>query len=310
MRELWRVAPEWLEQAQDDAVRLAVRDQEAAGLDIITDGEARRESYSNHFANALAGVDLDHPGAAVSRIGRTVPVPRVVGPIRRRHPVEVSSIRFLRTQTDRLVKVTVPGPFTMAQQVENHHYADEADMAMDYAAAVNEELADLFAAGADIVQIDEPYLQARADRARDYGLAALARAVEGAAGTTVLHTCFGYAAIVKDRPRDGYPFLAELAGAPVDQISLETAQPDLDPSLLAALPGKTIVLGVLDLSSDAVESPAVVAGRIRRALPHVDARQLVIAPDCGMKYLTRAAAYGKMAAMTAGARIVREELGA
>lgn len=308
MRELWRVAPEWLAQAQQDAVLLALRDQEATGLDVVTDGEVRRESYSNHFANALEGVDLDHPGTTVSRTGRTVPVPRVVGPIRRRHAVEADGVRFLRAHTTRAIKVTIPGPFTMAQQADNHHYGSEADLALDYAAAVAEEIADLFAAGADIVQLDEPYLQARPAQARDYALPALARALEGAAGATALHTCFGYAAIVKDRPRSGYPFLAELADVPVAQVSLESAQPNLDPALLEALPDQTIILGVLDLSSEDVETPAVVAARIRRALAHVDARRLIVAPDCGMKYLSRAAAYGKMAAMVEGARIVREEV--
>ena len=309
MRELWRVAPEWLTQAQEDATLLAVRDQESAGLDIVTDGEARRESYSNHFATALEGVDLEHVGTAVSRIGRTVPAPRVNGAIRRRHPVEVDAVRFLLAHTDRAVKVTVPGPFTMTQQADNQHYGSEADLAMAYAAAVNEEVADLFAAGADIVQLDEPYLQARADRARDYGLAALTRALEGITGTTALHTCFGYAAIVKDHPRDGYPFLTELAAAPVSQVSIETAQPDLDCAILSALGDKTIVLGVLDLSTDTIETPEHVAARIRRALAHVDVGRLGVAPDCGMKYLTRAAAYGKMAAMVAGADLVRRELG-
>jgi 5-methyltetrahydropteroyltriglutamate--homocysteine methyltransferase len=305
---LWRVAPEWLAQAQDDATLLALRDQEAAGLDVVTDGEIRRESYSNRFATALDGIDLEQMGTAVSRIGRTVAVPRVVGPIRRRHAVETDAVRFLRAHTARLVKVTLPGPFTMAQQAENRHYPSVADMCMDYAAAVHDEAADQFAAGADVVQIDEPYLQARPAEARDYALAAIGRALADLPGTTALHTCFGYAAIVKDHPRDGYPFLAELAAAPVAQISIETAQAGLDGELLAALPGKTIVLGVLDLSTDEVETPEVVAARIRRALPYVDPLRLVVAPDCGMKYLTRAAAYGKMGAMVAGAAIVRREL--
>ena len=309
MGDLWRVDPEWLAQAQEDATRLAVRDQESAGLDVVTDGEARRESYSNRFATALEGLDLDRMGTAVSRIGRRVPVPRVIGAIRRRHPVEVDAVRFLKAQTSRTVKITVPGPFTMAQQADNHYYASEADMALDYAAAVNDEVADLFAAGADIVQLDEPYLQVRPDQARNYGLAALARALEGVTGTTALHTCFGYAALVQDRPQDGYPFLTQLAEAPVSQISIETAQSVLDCTALSALGGKTIVLGVLDLSTNVVETPDVVAARIRRALPYVDVERLVVAPDCGMKYLTRAAAYGKMSAMVAGAHLVRRELG-
>jgi 5-methyltetrahydropteroyltriglutamate--homocysteine methyltransferase len=309
-RELWRVGTDWLAEAQDDAARLAVRDQEAAGLDVVTDGEVRRESYSNHFATALDGIDGERMGTAVSRTGRTVAVPRVVGPLRRRHPVEVDAVRFLRAHTTRAVKVTLPGPFTLAQLAENCHYPSDADLCLDYAAAVHDEARDLFAAGADIVQIDEPYLQARPDAARDYGLAAITRALHGLPGATALHTCFGYAAIVRDHPRDGYPFLAELAACPAGQISIETSQAGVDGDLLEALREKVVVLGVLDLSTDDVETPDVVAARIRRALPHVDATRLVVAPDCGMKYLTRAAAYGKMTAMVAGAALVRRELSA
>jgi 5-methyltetrahydropteroyltriglutamate--homocysteine methyltransferase len=305
--ELWRVAPEWLEQAQDDATRLAILDQERAGLDIVTDGEMRRESYSNRFATALAGVDVDNPGTALDRSGHPNPVPRVVGPVRRRHPVEVTDLTFLRAHTDRPVKITVPGPFTMSQQAQNDFYDDEAKLALDYAAAVNEEIADLFAAGADVVQIDEPYMQARPEKARQYGLEALARALDGVVGTTAVHLCFGYAAIIHERP-SGYSFLPELAAAPVQQISIETAQSNLDTSVLVSLPGKTIILGVLDLGSTDVESPEVVADRIRRALPHVPASQIVVAPDCGMKYLPRAVAFAKMQSMVAGAAIVRDEL--
>jgi 5-methyltetrahydropteroyltriglutamate--homocysteine methyltransferase len=301
------VAPEWLEQAQDDATRLAILDQERAGLDIITDGEMRRESYSNRFATALAGVDIDNPGTALDRSGHPNPVPRVVGPVRRRHPVEVTDLTFLRAHTDRPVKITVPGPFTMSQQAQNDFYDDEAKLALDYAAAVNEEILDLFAAGADVVQIDEPYMQARPDKARQYGLEALARALDRVAGTTAVHLCFGYAAIIHERP-SGYSFLPELAAAPVQQISIETAQSNLDTSVLASLPGKTIILGVLDLGSTDVESAEVVADRIRRALPHVAAGQIVVAPDCGMKYLPRDVAFAKMQSMVTGAAIVRDEL--
>ena len=168
--ELWRVAPEWLEQAQDDATILAIRDQELAGLDILTDGEMRRESYSNRFATALEGVDLDNPGTALDRSGHPNPVPRVVGPIRRKHPVQVRDLEFLKAHTDRAVKITVPGPFTMSQQAQNDFYDSDEQLVLDYAAAVNEEIRDLFAAGADIVQIDEPYMQARPEKARAFGL--------------------------------------------------------------------------------------------------------------------------------------------
>jgi 5-methyltetrahydropteroyltriglutamate--homocysteine methyltransferase len=306
-RELWRVAPEWLDQAQDDATLIAIRDQELAGLDIITDGEMRRESYSNRFATALEGVDIDNPGTALDRSGHPNPVPRVTGKVRRKHPVEVADVEFLRANTDRMIKMTVPGPFTMSQQAQNDFYADEEEMALDYAAAVNAEIKDLFAAGADVVQIDEPYMQARPEKARKYGLKALARALDGVTGTTAVHICFGYAAIIHVRP-PGYSFLPELAGAPVNQISIETAQSNLDCSVLRQLPSKTIILGVLDLSDMTIETPATVAARIRRALPHVPAERIVVAPDCGLKYLPRAVAFGKMQAMVEGAKIVREEI--
>lgn len=306
-RELWRVAPEHLEQAQDDATLLAIRAQERAGLDIITDGEMRRESYSNRFATALEGVDIDNPGTALDRSGHPNPVPRVVGRIRRRHPVETRDVAFLRANTDRMIKITVPGPFTMAQQAQNDFYADEAEMAMDYAAAVNEEIRDLFAAGADIVQIDEPYMQARPEKARQYGLDAVNRALEGITGTTALHICFGYAAIIHARPT-GYSFLPELCNCRVRQISIETAQSNLDTSVLRQLPEQTIILGVIDLADMTVESPETVAARIRRALPHINPERVIVAPDCGMKYLPREVADGKMRALVEGAAIVRREI--
>jgi 5-methyltetrahydropteroyltriglutamate--homocysteine methyltransferase len=307
-KELWRVAPEFLEEAQNDATLLAIRDQERAGLDIITDGEMRRESYSNRFATALDGVDIDNPGTALDRSGHPNPVPRVTGKISRKHPVEVGDVKFLRANTDRRIKMTVPGPFTMSQQAQNDFYADPAEMAMDYAKAVNEEIRDLFAAGADIVQIDEPYMQARPEPARKFGLAALNRALQGIKGETVVHICFGYAAIIHVRP-EGYSFLPELSGCSCGGVSIETAQSKLDCSVLEKLPDKKIILGVLDLSSHEVETPDTVAARIRRALPHVDAKRVVVAPDCGLKYLPRDVAFGKMKAMVDGAAIVRKELG-
>lgn len=304
-KELWRVAPDWIEQAFDDATILAIREQERAGLDIITDGEMRRESYSNRFATALEGVDLDNPGVALDRSGEPNPVPRITGRIRRKHAVQVRDVEFLRANTDRTIKITVPGPFTMAQQAQNDFYDDEAEMAADYAAAVNAEIKDLFAAGADIVQIDEPYMQARPDKARAYGLATLDRALDGVTGRTALHICFGYAALIHERP-EGYSFLPELGGSDVREISIETAQSSLDCSVLASLAGKTIILGVLDLSTHEIETAETVAERIGRALPYVDAERLIIAPDCGLKYLPRDVAYGKMRAMVEGAKLVRE----
>jgi 5-methyltetrahydropteroyltriglutamate--homocysteine methyltransferase len=306
-RELWRVGPEYLDQAQDDATLLAIRAQERAGLDIITDGEMRRESYSNRFATALEGVDIDNPGTALDRSGHPNPVPRVAGKVRRKRPVEVRDVQFLRANTDRAIKMTVPGPFTMSQQAQNDFYKDEEEMALDYAAAVNAEIKDLFAAGADFVQIDEPYMQARPDKARKYGLKALNAALAGVTGQTAVHICFGYAAIIHVRP-EGYSFLPELANSPVKQVSIETAQSNLDCAVLEKLPGKTIILGTLDLSDMAIENPETVAARIRRALPHVDAKNVIVAPDCGLKYLPHEVAFGKMQAMVEGAKIVRAEL--
>ena len=307
-RELWRVPEAYLAEAQDDATLIAIRAQEDAGLDYITDGEIRRESYSNRFATALEGIDLDNPGTALDRSGHPNPVPRVVGPIRRRHTVGVRDLEFLRRHTQRRIKATVPGPFTMAQQAQIDYYGGSRERAaLDYAVAVNAEIRDLFGAGADIVQIDEPYMQARPEEARAFGLAALNRALEGVSGTTAVHICFGYAAIIHSRP-SGYSFLSELAGCACRQISIETAQSNLDCSILRELVGKKIMLGVLDLSDLQVESPQRVAERIRRALPYVRAEDLIIAPDCGLKYLPRAIAFGKLKAMVAGARMVREEL--
>jgi 5-methyltetrahydropteroyltriglutamate--homocysteine methyltransferase len=304
--ELWRPSPEHLAQAQDDATVLAIKAQEDAGLDIVTDGEIRRESYSNHFANALRGLDLDEPGEALDRSGHPNPVPRVVGPISRPHPVQAQDVQFLRARTDRTIKVTVPGPFTMSQQAQNDYYDNPADLAFAYADAVNAEIHDLFAAGADIVQLDEPYMQARPEPAREYGLTALNRALKGATGTTAVHICFGYAAIIHERP-SGYSFLPELADCTCDQVSIETAQSNLDPSVLKHLEGKTIILGVIDLSDANVESVETVSERVRRALPYVAPENVVIATDCGMKYLPREAAIGKMQAMAGAARVLRAE---
>jgi len=306
-KELWRIDPQWLEEAQDDATRLAILDQERAGLDIITDGEIRRESYSNRFATELDGVDLDNPGTALDRSGHPNPVPRVFAKVRRKNPVEVRDLLFLKAHTDKPVKMTVPGPFTMSQQAQNDFYEREEDMALDYAAAVNDEIKDLFASGADVVQIDEPYMQARPEKARQFGVMTLNRALEGVKGTTAVHICFGYAAIIHERP-SGYSFLPELEGTTAKQISIETAQSKLDCAVLKTLPDKTIILGVLDLSTHEVETPEEVAARIERALPYVGPERIVLAPDCGLKYLPRAVAFGKMKAMADGARLMRRKL--
>jgi 5-methyltetrahydropteroyltriglutamate--homocysteine methyltransferase len=306
--EIWRVGAEVLEQAQDDATVVAIRDMERAGIDIVSDGEIRRESYSNRFATALDGMDLDHPGTALDRTGHPNPVPRVVGPIRRLRPVEKRDVEFLRANTDRTIKATLPGPFTMSQQAQDDFYKDEAALAMALAEAVNEEVRDLFAAGADIVQLDEPYLQARAEKAQRFAIEAINRALQGIDGTTALHTCFGYAHIVHNRP-NGYPFLEPLADTVAKQISMESAQQKVDLGILRSLGDKTLIVGVIDLADDAaVEDADTVAARIRGALKYVDAERLIAAPDCGMKYLPRANAFAKLRALADGARKVRAAL--
>ena len=307
-REIWRVAPEFLEQAQDDATLVAIRDMERAGIDIITDGEVRRESYSNRFATALEGMDLDHPGSALDRTGHPNPVPRVVGPIRRTRPVEKRDVEFLRANTDREIKATLPGPFTMSQQAQDDHYHDEEAFAMALAEAVNEEVRDLFAAGADVVQLDEPYLQARSEKAERFAVGAINRALEGVTGTTALHTCFGYAHIVHNRP-NGYPFLEPLADVDVRQISIESAQQKVDQGVLRSMGAKTVIVGVIDLSDESpVEDVDTVARRIRNALQFVDPERLILAPDCGMKYLPRDKAFGKLRALAVAAERVKAEL--
>jgi len=304
--DLWRVPEPWLREAQDDATILAIKAQEDAGLDIITDGEIRRESYSNRFATALEGIDLENPGTAISRTGRTNFVPRIVGAIRRKHPVEVADVRFLRSHTSKMIKITVPGPFTMSQQAQNDYYPSEEAVAMAYADAVNAEIRDLFAAGADIVQIDEPYMQAQPDKARQYGLRALNRALEGVQGTTAVHICFGYAAIVHEKP-SGYSFLPELAGCSCAQVSIESAQPKLDYEVLAQLSGKQVMVGCLDLNDMTIETPEVIVARIEKALAYLPAAHVILAPDCGMKYLPRDVAFGKLQAMVEAAKILRAE---
>jgi 5-methyltetrahydropteroyltriglutamate--homocysteine methyltransferase len=307
LREIWRIPEAQLEAAQDDATLLAIRDMERAGIDIVTDGEIRRESYSNRFATALDGVDIDNPGTIVSRAGKPNLVPRVVGRISRRHDVEVRDVEFLRRATDRAIKITLPGPFTMAQQVVNEFYKDEAEMALDYAAAVNEEAKALKAAGADIVQLDEPWLQARPEQAARYGVAAINRALDGVLGVTAVHLCFGYAAKVQDKP-SGYSFLPQLAETSAEQISIEAAQPRLDLGVLQDLAPKTVMVGVISLGDPAVETAETVAARLRAALRHAPPERIVAAPDCGMKYLPRDIAFGKLKALAEGAAIVRREL--
>lgn len=306
MGDLWLVDPKEIEAKQDEATLLAIRDQERAGLDIVTDGEQRRESYSNRFATALEGVDTKNPGATLNRSGKPIPVPRVTGKIRRKFPVQLRDLQFLRANTKKTVKMTVPGPFTMSKQAQNEFYKSDEAMALDYAVAVNEEIKDLFAAGADIVQIDEPWMQQHPEKAREYGLKALDRALDGVSGTVAVHLCFGYAAVVHDKPA-GYSFLPELEGSKAAQISIEAAQPKLDLNILKRLPSKTIILGVIDLADTNVETPQTVAARIRKALLHVPAERIVIAPDCGMKYLPHDVAFRKMRAMVQGAGIVRRE---
>ena len=307
-KDLWRVPEPWLAQAQDDATILAIRAQEEAGLDIITDGEIRRESYSNRFATALEGVDIDRPGEGLDRSGHPILLPRIAGKVRRKHPVQVQDVEFLKRHTKKPVKITVPGPFTMSEQAKNEYYVTGEEAALDYAVAVNEEIRDLFAAGADIVQVDEPWMQARPEKARQYGLKALNRALEGVRGTTAVHICFGYAAVIHQKP-SGYSFLPEFAGCACDQVSIEAAQPNLDCAVLAALAQKQIMVGCLDLNDLNIETAQVVADRIRRALAFVAKERVILAPDCGMKYLPRDVAREKLRAMVEAARILRREHG-
>ena len=307
MRQMWRVDERFLEAAQDDATRLAIADMERAGLDIVSDGEIRRESYFNRFATALSGIDIDQPGIVRNRNGKEVPVPRVVGKVKRLRPIELRDAEFLRRTTARATKITLPGPFTMTQLAKDEHYGDERALAMDYADAVNEEARDLKKAGVDFIQIDEPYLQAHPEQARRFGVEAIDRALAGIEGPTIVHMCFGYAYVVKDKP-SGYSFLPELDRCCAAQISIEAAQPRLDLGILAALPGKTMMVGVLDLGDPSVETPAAVASRIEAALAHIAPQRLVVAPDCGMKYLSREVAFGKLAAMVEGTRLVRARL--
>lgn len=309
--QLWRIPPDWLADAQEAATLMAIRDQEELGIDIVGDGEMRRESYSNRLATALSGIDPERHGTAIDRTGKANPVPLVSGPIRRVSPIEAQDAAFLRRHSGKPVKLTLPGPFTMTQQAENGYYPDARSLAMDYADAVNAEVRDLFAAGVDVVQLDEPYLQARADAAQDYAIEAINRALDGVDGTTALHICFGYAMVHGagvTKPK-AYDFLAELDASAVDVISIEAAQPGLDPSILAELPNKTIMYGVLDLSTPEVETPEIVAGRIREALRHVDPERLWVAPDCGMKYHSREHSQAKLKAMVDGTAIVRAEIG-
>jgi len=308
-KELWRVPENLLSAAQDDATIVAIHDQERAGIDIVGDGEMRRESYSNRLATALSGIDIEKAGQAMDRTGALNPVPRVAGPIRRREPIEAQDVALIKRTTDKPIKITLPGPFTMTQQAQNDYYKTDEALAMDYAEAVNAEIRDMFAAGVDIVQLDEPYMQARADKARAYAVKALNRALDGVGGKTALHICFGYAHVHRGaaKPKD-YDFLPELEDSNIDIISVEAAQPKIDLAVLKELPTKTVMLGVIDLNDLTVETPETVAGRIRAALPHISADRLMIAPDCGMKYLSREVAFGKLKAMVDGTAIVRREI--
>ena len=310
MQNMWRIPQAHLEAAQDDATIVAIRDMERAGIDIVTDGEIRRESYSNRFATALAGVDSDNPAIITSQSGLQTPVPRVVGPVRRERPVELRDMEFLRRNTDRATKITLPGPFTMSQQAQNEHYKDDEELAMAFAVAVNAEARELQEAGADVIQLDEPWVRNNPELARRYAVKAINRALEGITVATVVHICFGYAAVVPGSSKpSGYSFLTELADSHAQQISIEAAQPRLDLGVLKDLSNKSIMVGVLDLGDPEIEPVSVVTERIRSALKHVAPERLVVAPDCGMKYMPRATAFGKLKAMCDAAARVRAEIG-
>lgn len=308
MNEVWKVPPPLLDEAQDDATLTAIHDQERAGINILSDGEVRRESYFNRFANALAGIDIDNPAMVPNRRNVPIPVPRVVGEIRRVAPVQTHDVTFLRAHTDRPIKITLPGAFTMAKLAKDEFYHDPAALIAAYASVLNAEIRDLKAAGADVIQIDEPYMQANPEAAAQYGVDAINQALDGIDGPTVVHLCFGYAYVVKDKPA-GYSFLPQLDQCQADYVSIEAAQPNLDPAILTELPSKKFLYGVLNLGTDDIETADMVADRLRSALRYVEPDRLVAAPDCGMKYLPRAIAFGKLQAMVAGAAIVREEVG-
>lgn len=306
-REIWRVEQKFLEQAQDDATLLAIREMESADIDIVSDGEIRRESYSNRFATALDGIDIENPGVAIGRTGRPSPVPRVVGPVRWKGPILLHDAKFLRQNTNRRTKITLPGPFTVTQQAQNDFYLDDASLAKDIAMAVNQEAKALKSTGADVIQIDEPYLQAMPEKAKEYAVEVINRALEGVEGPTALHSCFGYAHMVKNKP-NGYSFLTELDECTMEQLSIEAAQPNLDLSVLESIHDKTIILGVINLEDNRVETPEMVGTRIRKALKFIAPERLIVAPDCGMKYLDRNVAFGKLKSLAEGARIIRAEL--
>src|SRR3954469_17653564 len=276
--EIWKVEAHDLEAAQDDATLIAIRDMERAGIDIITDGEMRRESYSNRFATALDGIDIDNPATVKNRAGVDTMMPRVVGKVRRRGPVEVRDMEFLRRSTDRKAKITLPGPFTMTQQAKNEHYKDQEELAMDLAVAVNEEARDLQKAGADVIQLDEPWLRNDPEAAKRFAVKAINRALDGITVPTVVHLCFGYAFLVSNKPT-WYFFLSDLGDSIAKQISIEAAQPNIDLGVLKDLSGKKIMLGVINLGDQMVERPEQVATRIRAGLKHVAADRLIPAPD-------------------------------
>jgi 5-methyltetrahydropteroyltriglutamate--homocysteine methyltransferase len=237
-------------------------------------------------------------------------VPRVVGKITRTRPVEVRDMQFLRANTAKSAKITLPGPFTMGQQVKDEFYGDAEAMCMDYARAVNEEAHDLVSAGADVIQLDEPWLRNDPDEAKRYAVKVINRALQGITVPTVVHLCFGYAAVVPGLSKpSGYSFLPQLADTVAQQISIESAQPRIDLGVLKELAPKKVMLGVIDLSDPEVETPQKVAGRIRAGLKYLSPDKLLPAPDCGMKYLPRETAIGKLRALVAGAALVRSELG-
>src|ERR1700744_5277954 len=309
MTQMWRIPEAYLEQAQDDATIVAIRDMERAGIDIVTDGEIRRESYSNRFATALEAIDANTPAMITARSGQQTPVPRVVGPIKRTGAVELRDMQFLRKNTDHAAKITLPGPFTMSQQAKNEFYKDDEELAMAFAEAVNAEALELEKAGADVIQLDEPWVRNNPDLARRYAVKAINRALQGIKVPTVVHVCFGYAAVVPgDTKPAGYSFLAELSDSTADQISIQAAQPKLGLGVRKDLSSKKILLGVIDLGNPKIEPASIIADRIRHGLKYVAAERLIPAPDCRMKYMPRHIAFGKLKAMCDAAATVRKEI--
>jgi 5-methyltetrahydropteroyltriglutamate--homocysteine methyltransferase len=314
----WRLAGEQLAEGKRDAVLLALRDQEAAGIDIVGDGEQSRQHFVHGFLAGIEGVDMTRRRRIPIRAGRyEADCPTVTGPIRRPAPVHAEEARFARAHTAHRLKFTLPGPMTIVDTVADEHDGDRVRLAMAFARVLNEEARELAALGVDVVQIDEPAFNVYMDEVRDWGIAALERAVDGVACTTAVHVCYGYGIEANiawkrslgDEWRQYELTFPHLARSRIDQVSLECANSRVPMSLLSLLDGKDVLAGCIDVASTHVETPEEVAGVIREALRHVAPERLQPCTNCGMAPLPREVARAKLRALAAGAALVREELG-